>query len=51
MSEGKTALKGKLNDLLKTGDDQACQDIIDDAKGKIDALAWDDTKSVKENLT
>lgn len=50
MTDGIDALKFLLNDKLMLGDNPACTDIISDAQGKVDALTWDDLKSVTENL-
>ena len=50
IDKGKTALKALLDGKLQTGDNQTCTDIISGAKAKIDALAWDDSKTVAENI-
>ena len=49
-TDGMEALKDLLDSKLMLGDNPACEDIIKDAKSKIDALTWDDLKSVTDNL-
>ena len=48
--KGKAAIKDILDSKLMPGDNAQCQQIIADAKSKIDALEWDDNKSVEENI-
>ena len=49
MSKGKAALKALVDGKEQTGDNQACKDIISGAKDRIDALEWDESKTVAEN--
>ena len=51
MVEGKAAIKAVLDGLLQTGDNAACEDIINDAKNEVDYFSWDYNKTVEENLT
>ncbi len=50
MTEGKAALKDFVGDKLLPNDNAECKKIVKDAQDKIDALTWDDTKSVTENI-
>jgi len=50
IEEGKTALKDILQSKLMPGDNAECQQIIADAQDAVDALEWDDSKSVEENI-
>ena len=49
LNTAKTELKNQLEDMLKDGDSEACKKIVADAQEAIDALKWDNTKSVKDN--
>jgi len=50
IEEGKTALKDILQSKLMPGDNAECQQIIADAQDAVDALKWDNSKSVEENI-
>ena len=47
---GPIALKNELANLLLPTDSQACKDIVTAAQAEADKLAWDDAKSVTENI-
>ena len=47
---GPIALKAELAGFLLPTDSQACKDIVTDAQAEVDKLAWDDAKSVTENI-
>ena len=51
LSLGKQAMNTTLQALLQDGDSEACQQIISDAQDAINAINWDDSKSVEQNLT
>ena len=50
IEEGKTALKDILQSKLMPGDNAECRQIIADAQDAVDALKWDNSKSVEENI-
>jgi len=43
--------KDMLDALAQPGDNAECQQIIADAKNDIEAITWDDTKSVADNIS
>ena len=49
LNTAKTEMKNTLEDMLEDGDSEACKKIVADAQEAIDALKWDNTKSVKDN--
>ncbi len=51
LDTAKTEMKNTLEDMLEDGDSEACKNIVATAKENIDALKWDNTKSVNENTT
>jgi hypothetical protein len=51
ITKAKEEICKSFDDMLKTGDSDACKQLVDDAKAAINALAWDYDKSVNENYT
>jgi len=52
LGKGKEYAIAELDKLLaEVSDNEECVQIIADAKALVEAIAWDDTKSVQENLT
>ena len=47
---GQSALKEMLEDKLPQNADEAARRVVKDAKDKVDALAWDENKTVAENI-
>ena len=49
-AQGPTALKNELAGLSPDTDSEACKAIVTKAQGEVDKLAWDDMKSITENI-
>lgn len=50
LTKGKDALKAELDKFLQEEDHETCVEVIETYKGYVDALAWDDSKSVRSNM-
>ena len=49
MNKAKEEICKSFDDMLKTGDSKACEQLVADAKAAINAIEWDSSKSVNEN--
>lgn len=50
LAASKEAAKTELDGLLDKDDSEACKTIITNAKADVDALTWNDTKGVSDNV-
>ena len=50
ISAGKTSIKDFIGGKLLPGDSEKCKTIIKGAQDQVDALAWNELKSVKKNI-
>lgn len=50
LEAAKDGVKAQLDTYAEEGDSEACQKIIADAKDAVDALEWDNTKTVTDNV-